>query len=88
MSRTGNRDYRARRAKVLAANDVCWLCGQWIDPLLTHPDPMSGTADHVTPIAKGGHNLGALMPAHLACNKRRGAKDADDVRYNPTSEQW
>ena len=88
MSRTGNRDYRARRAKLLATADTCWLCGQWIDPALTYPDPMSGSADHVTAVADGGHNLGLLMPAHVVCNKARGNKPADAVRYNPTSERW
>ncbi|OZD23830.1 hypothetical protein CH253_08180 [Rhodococcus sp. 06-156-3C] len=72
MGRTGHRTYRKRRARLKRQSDVCWLCGEWIDPSLTYPDPMSFSADHVTPVSKGGHNLGPLKAAHYGCNSSRG----------------
>lgn len=69
--RTSDRRYRKRRAKLLAEQDICALCGQWIDPDIKWPDPMSGTADHVIDIAKGGDNHGELQAAHFRCNIRK-----------------
>lgn len=71
MSRTKDRTYLRNRRRI-RNQDVCWLCGQWIDPDLKSPHPKSWTADHVTPIASGGHNHGELRPAHRDCNTRRG----------------
>lgn len=71
MTRTSSRAYRRNRKRCLASSDTCWLCGQWIDPDIAWPDPMSATADHVIPVSKGGDNLGELRPAHLRCNVRR-----------------
>lgn len=75
MSRTGHRAYRAKRARLKRNSDTCWLCGKHINPDLTYPHPMSFTADHVTPVSKGGHNLGELRAAHFECNTRRGNRD-------------
>jgi 5-methylcytosine-specific restriction endonuclease McrA len=38
------------------------------------------SADHITPISKGGHQfaLDNAAPAHLACNKARGNLDLAD----------
>lgn len=75
MSRTGDRGYRTKRAKLLAADDlVCARCGFPIDKNFKFPHPFSATADHITPIAAGGHNLGPLQPMHLCCNQSEGAK--------------
>lgn len=51
----------------------CWLCGKPFDWTVDQErDPMSFTADHVVPIAKGGRMTGELKPAHRSCNSRRG----------------
>ncbi|MDV8058418.1 MULTISPECIES: HNH endonuclease [unclassified Rhodococcus (in: high G+C Gram-positive bacteria)] len=71
-ARTGHRTYRARRARLKRTNTVCALCGREIDPELKWPDPGSFSADHITPVSKGGHNLGPLQAAHLGCNSARG----------------
>ncbi|RVW04882.1 HNH endonuclease [Rhodococcus spongiicola] len=75
MSLTGHRTYRRNRDRILRTSDVCALCGQWIDPDLSYPDPMSASADHVTPVSKGGSNTGPLQATHLRCNLRRGNRD-------------
>jgi 5-methylcytosine-specific restriction endonuclease McrA len=75
-TRTHDYIYRQNRARALKNSDICWLCGQWIDPELTWPDPYSGSADHVIPVSRGGNNRGEVKAAHLRCNKRRGHKPA------------
>lgn len=48
---------------------TCGLCDTPVDPLLSHPDPMSASLDHVVPIAKGGGHVRAnVQCAHLRCN--------------------
>lgn len=84
MSRTGDPRYRRNRARVLAGDDlVCVFCNMPIDKRLKAPDPMSPSADHIDPIAAGGHNLGPLQPAHLGCNSSAGAKGA----YRPPKKR-
>ena len=64
---TKNRGYpnqhkqRARRA--IANQPWCSQCGSTVDL----------TADHITPIANGGHPLGPLRVLCRSCNSRRGA---------------
>lgn len=85
MSRTKDRTYLKNRKRI-RNQDVCWLCGQWIDPELKSPDPMSWTADHVVPVSKGGHNHGELRPAHRVCNTRRGSKRPTPAQTH--GRQW
>ena len=74
-NRTSHRRYRKRAAALKARTDTCHLCGQWIDPELKSPHPMSFSADHVVPVSKGGSNFGELATAHRICNTRRGNRD-------------
>lgn len=87
MSRTSDRTYLRNREHVRRTQDTCHLCGQWIDPDLTYPDPYSFSADHIVPLARGGPNRGALTATHLVCNKRRGAKPLHHVQPNH-GRQW
>lgn len=65
--------YRGARRQVLAEESHCWLCGDEIDKALRHPHLMSGTADHVVPVALGGDDERSnLRAAHFVCNIRRG----------------
>lgn len=71
--RTSHRAYRRLRQRTLAGDNlICHLCGQPIDKTYKSPHPLSATADHITPISKGGNNLGTLLPAHRICNTKRG----------------
>jgi hypothetical protein len=54
--------YRMRAAAVRASARTCWICGEPAKP----DDPW--TADHVIPGDPGS----PLLPAHRACNSRRG----------------
>jgi 5-methylcytosine-specific restriction endonuclease McrA len=51
---------------------------------------MSKSVDHLIPIVKGGSETDRanVKLAHLYCNKARGAKDIDEVRYTPQSQEW
>lgn len=72
------RPWRELRARVLAEESTCWLCHQAIDPAVTYPHPLSGSADHVVPLVAGGAPLdrGNVRAAHLKCNRDRGAQPA------------
>lgn len=70
-------------------NAPCWLCGEPIDYNADWKDPLSFTADHVDPIANGGHMLGELKPAHRSCNSRRGKRPPQVPLEKPTvSTDW
>ena len=71
MARTGHYRYRRNRARVLRKADVCAICGQTLNPDIKWPDPWCVTADHIVPIADGGHNNGPLQVVHRICNQRR-----------------
>ena len=83
--RAGGRPHRRRASKLKQDAHVCWLCGQPIDPELKAPHPYSFSADHVVPLARGGHMLGELRPAHRICNMRRGTGSPQPSRR---SRQW
>lgn len=88
MSRTGHRTYRNKRARALAgANLTCAWCGNPIDKTLKYPHPQSPSADHITPIAAGGHNLGKLQPMHLRCNIQKG-KGREHLRPTRHARNW
>lgn len=63
-------EYERNRRKILAAQEVCALCGQLVDKTLKYPHPYSATVDHIIPVSKGGHpsDLNNLQLAHLRCN--------------------
>ena len=67
------RKRKALRRRVVEEGLVCHICGGDIDTTLDPRDPMSFTADHITPLALGGHLVrNELRPAHMRCNARRG----------------
>lgn len=53
----------------------CSLCDEPIDRLISYPDEMCVSVDHVVPLARGGSDtLTNVALAHLVCNKRKGAR--------------
>lgn len=68
-TRAQDAEYHAERARILTPGPggppACYWCG----------DPAT-TADHLRPVARGGHHRGNLVPACAACNASRGARDA------------
>lgn len=76
QARRSSRPWRRIRAAVLAASDVCHICGQ----------PGADSVDHVLPLARGGtDDRSNLAPVHHdvppKCNRLKGARiDAPIVR--------
>ena len=64
----------------------CWLCGREFDWSAHYLSPEGFTADHVVPLARGGHITGPLRPAHRGCNSRR--NDERNVAQMPTTRPW
>lgn len=73
--------WRALRDQVLAEEDRCYLCGEWINKARRWPDPLSATADHVLPLALGGARLDRenVRAAHFRCNLSKGRKSPAEV---------
>lgn len=78
----GKAAYKRKRAQLMRRTRTeslpCHICGGQIDLTLDPKHSMSFTADHMIPLAAGGHLVrNELRPAHRACNARRG--DAGEV---------
>ncbi len=59
---------------------ACGICGDPMDELLRHPNPMSRSLDHIKPLAGGGaHSQDNLQWSHLVCNVRKGARVSEEV---------
>lgn len=82
-------EFRQMRARLLAASDVCIVCGHGA----------SDTADHVIPVSKGGARLDPdnLAPIHgvagcpvclRKCNSEKGDRPLADVVQLHTSVDW
>jgi len=70
---------------------ICCLCGHPIDRAIRAPHPMSLTAEHRVPLARGGHPTAPdnLAPAHRICNSRKGAGPKPAVRdADAHSQDW
>lgn len=62
--------YRAARAAVLDRDEICYLCGQYIDKTIRAGELLAPEADHIFPLALGGHpwSLDNLALTHRLCN--------------------
>lgn len=88
---------RAIRARLLATQDVCALCGRTIDKSLRTPHPMSAEVDEIIPVSKGGNPLDIrnCQLVHRVCNQRKGNKMPGHARHQaptrsglPNSREW
>ncbi|MFF0136755.1 HNH endonuclease [Streptomyces sp. NPDC005227] len=82
-------EFRQLRARLLAASDVCIVCGHG----------GADTADHVIPVSKGGARLDPdnLAPIHgvagcpvclRKCNSEKGDRTLAEVTHLHTSVDW
>lgn len=64
---------------------LCGICSEPIDRVLTHPDPMSVSLDHIIPMSKGGGHIPSNATcAHLFCNLSKGNRyDESGVHAGP-----
>jgi len=64
---------------------VCALCGDPINPMITWPDDLSKSLDHIVPLSKGGgHTWTNVQAAHLRCNVDKG----DALPESSVSERY
>jgi len=65
---------RQIRARVLASEYVCALCGLPVDKNLKTPHPMSPEVDEIVPISRGGSAVtrANTQLTHRICNQRKG----------------
>ncbi|WP_432135159.1 HNH endonuclease [Streptomyces sp. bgisy154] len=82
-------EYRRLRARILAASDICIVCGH----------ALADAVDHVIPVSKGGAKLDPdnLAPIHgvdgcptclRKCNSEKGDRPLADVVQLVTSVDW
>ncbi|MCH9274988.1 HNH endonuclease [Bifidobacterium amazonense] len=59
------------RRRVLAAYDVCAICGKPVDKTLRSPHPLSGEVDEIVPVSRGGDPLdfNNCQLTHRRCNR-------------------
>lgn len=56
--------YERNKAKIMATQTVCGICGKPVDKSLRYPHPLSPCIDHIIPVAKGGHPSSILPSRH------------------------
>ncbi|MFK0155385.1 HNH endonuclease [Streptomyces sp. NPDC090493] len=82
-------EYRKLRARILAASDVCIMCGHGA----------SDAVDHVTPVARGGarkdpdnlapiHGVDGCPVCGRKCNNDKGDRLLSEVKRLVTSVDW
>ena len=94
---------RARKRAIASLDHICALCGKYIDVSLPIKDPETGKwnglaceVDHIVPRSRGGslYELSNLQLTHNVCNRKKGAKMAEDYggeEYTnpvPLSNAW
>ena len=58
----------------------CGICGERVDAKKRHPDPRSGSLDHILPVNQGGaHTRLNVQIAHLLCNMKKSDRPAGQM---------
>ncbi|MFC9769651.1 HNH endonuclease [Rhodococcus jostii] len=100
--RTNGHRRNKLRARVLASEDVCALCGGEVDKTLRldevgRPHPLSAEVDEIIPVSRGGdpYLWGNVQLAHRICNQRTGNKIIGELPpppahalVLPSSQAW
>lgn len=78
LDRSGEhrRAFEKNKARILATQDICGICGRPVDKSLRYPHPLAPTVDHIIPIVRGGHpsDIENLQLAHWVCNRQKSDK--------------
>lgn len=74
------------RKRVLAAYDVCAICGQPVDKTLHTPHPLSAEVDEIIPVSRGGNPLAwdNVRLTHRRCNRLKSNRSDDYARAQLT----
>ena len=62
--------WRQARAVVLSRDEICYLCGEYVDKTVKSGEALAPEVDHIYPLALGGHpwSLDNLALTHRLCN--------------------
>ncbi len=86
----------ARKRAIATLDHVCAICHKYIDVTLPMIDPSTGArnplsveVDHITPRSRGGalYALENLQLSHMVCNRRKGARMAEDYVEQAVTNQ-
>ena len=67
-----------------ANRSPCAYCGLPIDYDAPMTSPFAFTADHLTPVSRGGTDqMTNLVPAHAKCNRAKSDMAVDSIRLSP-----
>jgi 5-methylcytosine-specific restriction endonuclease McrA len=75
------------RARVFAEEELCWICGGWVDQELPRTHPMSRTVDHIVQLCFAPElalDRSNCRLSHRRCNGRRAERPG--VRRRP--KRW
>lgn len=86
----------ARKRAIASKEPYCAICHGFIDVSLPAFNPMAVEVDHIVPRSRGGslYELENLQLTHSKCNRRKGAKMAEDYEglavenQVPLSNAW
>lgn len=87
---------QARKRAIATLDPVCAICHRVIDMEAEPFTPLSVEVDHIVPRARGGslYELDNLQLTHSQCNRKKGARMADDyvdgqaIQQVPLSNPW
>ncbi|MDL2211659.1 HNH endonuclease [Erysipelotrichaceae bacterium OttesenSCG-928-M19] len=70
--------YQRNKKVILAKEEICAICGQYVDKTIKTPHPESAEVDHIIPKNKGGtDSLNNLQLSHRKCNRAK----SDNLNY-------
>lgn len=80
--------FDSNKAKILATQTVCGICGKPVDKSFKFPHPLSPSIDHIVPVSKGGHpsDIGNLQLTHLCCNRFKSDKLVEKEKFDQIPE--
>lgn len=81
---------RSIRARVLATETDCALCGQPVDKTLKTPHPGSPEVDEIIPFSKGGspYTRANTQLTHRRCNRLKSNRMPDEVTTTTGTRTW
>lgn len=86
----------ARKRAIASKEPYCAICHGYIDVTLPAFNPLAVEVDHIVPRSRGGslYELENLQLTHSKCNRKKGAKMAEDYEglavenQVPLSNNW
>lgn len=75
----------ARKRAIATKDPVCAICHTFIDLEAPAFTPLAVEVDHIVPRSRGGslYELDNLQLTHSKCNRKKGARMADDYSGEP-----